>query len=582
MQGVRSAAVPAALVRPRWAAYGADAGFVIVALAGAFALFHDAWASPATRLIGVSEDPVQNVWLLGLTQHAITHGLAPWTTTLIDAPAGVNLMWSPLMPLASVLLWPVSAFAGPVVAYNVLGTLTPVLSAVAAYFALRYFVRDRMASWIGALLYGFSPYVIAQLLGHPHAALGITPPLLLVVLNEILIRRHGSARRNGLLLAALVTAQFFLSVEVLASELVMTVIGVAMLAARYPDRARQAGRELAHALAWAAPPVAVLCAWPLAVQIAGPAHVSGAIWPPSEFSADALNLVVPSALVQFAPASLQQIPFHIDASSQVWSSYIGIPVMLVVAVALVRLRRRADAVLFAVLFAIAAILSLGPSLLVGGHDTGIPLPMRGVAVLPFLRNLDADRFTLYASLFAAILAAFLMADFRMRRTRTWVAPVLLAAACLSVVPTLRFPYENATVPAFFAAGAGEIPAGSTAVVLPLADSTHSAPMLWQAAAGYRFSMTGGYAIRGLPGGGVTTAPPDGVVASLAREAEAMRRAPELPAATRELARAELHADSVRSIVVGPDPAQAALVDLMVRVTGAAPSWSGGVAFWTTS
>lgn len=573
-------AMPAAPARPRWKAHvgAADLGFVVFALAAAFALFHDTWASPATRLIGVSEDPIQNVWLLGLTQHALAHGSVPWTTTLIDAPSGVNLMWSPLMPLASLLLWPVTATAGPVVAYNVLATLTPVLSAVAAYIALRYFVRDRLASWIGALLYGFSPYAIAQLLGHPHAALGITPPLLLVVLNEILIRRHGSARRNGLLLAALVVVQFFLSVEVLVSELVMTVMGLAILAARSPHRVGELLPPLARVVAWAAPPVLVLCAWPLAVQVLGPGHVSGHIWPPSEFSADALNLVVPTALLQFAPASLQQIPFQIDTTSQVWSSYIGVPLLAVVVVAMVRLRLF-EVVLFSALFAVAALLSLGPSLLVGGHDTGVPLPMKLMMALPLLGNLDADRFTLYASLFAAILIALLVADLRARRTRAGIAPALVALACLSLVPAVHFPYESATVPAFFSDGATTIPSGSTALVLPLADSSHPAPMLWQVAAGYRYSMTGGYAIHGLPGGGATTAPPGGVVASLAQQAESAPHTSAVSAAARARALAELGADDVTSVVVGPDAAQSRLVRMMTRVIGAAPRWLDGVAVW---
>ena len=573
--------MPGALVRPRWTAHAADIGFVAFALVAAFALFHDAWASPGTRLIGVSEDPVLDVWLFGLTQHAIAHGMAPWTSTLIDAPSGVNLTWSPLMPLASLLLWPVSATAGPVVAYNVLATLTPVLSAVAAYVALRYFVRDRVASSIGALLYGFSPYAVAQLLGHPHAALGITPPLLMVVVNEVLVRRHGSARRNGLLLATLVIAQFFLSIEVLATEVVMTVVGVAILAARYPRRAREVLPSVARVCAWAALPVLLLCAWPLAVQLVGPGHVSGRIWPPAEFSADALNVVVPSALLQFAPASLQQIPFQIDTSSQVWSSYIGIPMLTVVILAVVRMRRRTDVVLCGVLLVVALVLSLGPSLLVGGHDTGVSLPMRALTALPLLGNLDADRFTLYASLFAALLTALLIADLRTRRIRDWIAPMLLAAACLSMVPTLQFPSESVTVPAFFSEGATAIPSGSTALVLPLADSQHPAPMLWQAVAGYRYSMTGGYAIRGVPGGGATTSPPGGVVASLARRAESTSRVPGVSPALRASALAEMRADGVASVAVGPDVAQRALVALMTRVLGAAPQWFGSVAFWRT-
>lgn len=579
MQAVRHAARAPAGIRLRGLDRGADVGFGALALVLSFALFHDVWAHPASALIGVSEDPVQNVWLLGLTPHALSHAVAPWTTSLIDAPSGVNVLWSPLMPLAGILLWPVTSTAGPVVAYNVLASLTPALSAVAAYIALRYFVHDRVAGAVGALLYGFSPYVIAQLLGHPHAALGITPPLLLVVLNEILVRRHGSARRNGLLLALLVCVQFFLSIEMLATEAVMTLLGVAILAARFPDRVRPLLPSLLRVCAWALPPVLLLCGWPLAVQAFGPGHVSGNIWPATEFSADALNLVVPSALVQFAPASLQQIPFRIDVTAQVWSSYIGIPLLVVAAVAVARLRRRFEVLLFGALLAAGAVLSLGPSLLLGGHDTGIPLPMRLVQLLPEMGNVDADRFTLYASLFGALLAAFLIADLRMRRRREWLAPVLLAIACVGAVPTFGFPTEAAPVPAFFSAGAAAIPPGSTALVLPLADAAHPLPMLWQASSGYRFSMTGGYAIRGRPGGGATTSPPAGGLASVILGVEATSSVPPVAAGARAGWLAELRGDGVRRIVVGPDPAESSLVELITRLTGAGPQWSGGVALW---
>ena len=576
--------MPAALARPRWTAHvAADLGFVVFALVAAFALFHDAWASPATRLIGVSEDPTQNVWLLRLTQHALAHGSAPWTTTLIDAPSGVNLMWSPLMPLASLLLWPVTATAGPVVAYNVLATLTPVLSAVAAYVALRYFVRDRVASWIGALLYGFSPYAVAQLLGHPHAALGITPPLLLVVLNEVLIRRHGSARRNGLLLAALVTVQFFLSVEVLASEVVMTVIGVAILAIRYRNLVVDRLADLLRMARWALPAILIVCGWPLWVLLAGPGHVSGTIWPPGEFSADLLNLVVPSALVQFAPASLQEIPFHIDSTAQVWSAYVGVPLLLLVVVALVRLRWRFDAAFLATMFAACLILSLGPSLRIAGHDTGTPLPMRFVMLVPGLGNLEPDRVALYAYLFAAMLIALLVAELRLHSSGRAFPAIAVAVVCLSLAPTLRFPAESADVPPFFTGSAATTAlGGTTTLVLPLADSEHVAPMLWQAEGDFAFAMTAGYAIRPLPGGGATTSAPQTQLAQLITGIERSGAIPLIDPGLRQRLREELRTAGVDTIVAGPDRRQPALVGFVTNLVAAPPRWEGGVALWRLS
>lgn len=561
----------------------ADAGFAIAAVALGFALFHAAWAHPATSLIGVSEDPVQNVWLLGLTPHALANAMPPWTTTLIDAPSGVNLLWNPLMPLVGLLLWPVTSTAGPVVAYNLLATLTPALSAAAAYVALRYLVHDRVASWIGALMFGFSPYVVGQLLGHPHAALGVTPPLLLIVLWDVLVRQRGSARRNGLLLALLVIVQFFLSVELLASEVLISVIVTAIVALRYRDRVTQRLPYVARVAAWTLAPVALVCGWPLAVQLVGPGHVSGSIWPAQEFSADLLNLVVPTVLVHLAPASLQAIPFHIDATSQVWSTYVGVPVLLLVVFALVRLRGRFDAALFGSTFFASLVLSLGPSLQIGGHDTGLPLPMRLVQAIPGLANLQADRVALYAYLCAAVLIAMLVADLRQRPPRSVLPAIAVAATCASLVPTFRFPTQTATVPTFFTtASVQTIPAGSTALVLPLADSAHPSPMLWQAASHFAFAMTGGYAIRALPEGGVTTSPPQSALTQWISEIEATGIALPLDPVRRDTLKKALHQARISAVIVGPDTSGRALIAFVTDLLGRAPRWEGGVALWTLS
>lgn len=577
-------AMPAAPARPRWTAHvAADLGFVVFALAAAFALFHDTWASPATRLIGVSEDPIQNVWLLGLTQHALAHGSAPWTTTLIDAPSGVNLMWNPLMPLASVLMWPVTSTAGPVVAYNLLATLTPALCAVAAYVAIRYLVHDRLASAVGALIYGFSPYAVAQLLGHPHAALGVTPPLLVMLFWEIVVRRRHTARRNGLLLAALISVQFFLSVEVLVSEVLLTVIAAGLLANRYRDLVRDRLADLLRTARWAVPAILLVCGWPLWVLLAGPGHVSGTIWPPGEFSADLVNLVVPSALLQFAPASLQEIPFHIDSTAQVWSAYVGVPLLLLVVVALGRLRWRFDALFLATLFAASLVLSLGPSLRIAGHDTGIPLPMRLVMLAPGLGNLEPDRLALYAYLFAAMVIALLVTELRRHSSGRALPAVAVVVVCFSLMPTLHFPTESADVPPFFTGSAAtKALGGTTALVLPLADSEHVAPMLWQAEGDFAFAMTGGYAIRPLPGGGATTSPPQTQLARLITRIERSGVTPVIDPGLRQRLRQELRTAGVHAIVAGPDRSQTALVGFVTNLLGAPPRWEGGVALWRLS
>jgi hypothetical protein len=205
--------------------------------------------------------------------------------------------------------------------------------------------------------------------------------------------------------------------------------------------------------------------------------------------------------------------------------------------------------------------------------------MRVVQGIPGLGNLEADRFTLYAYLSAAILVAVLVVDLRQRQRRPLDWPLAAAAVCVSLLPTVHFPTEASTVPAFFSSGAREVAPGRTVLLLPLADSTHPQAMLWQAVAGYRFAMTGGYAIRPLPGGVATTAPAGAGVAAVIENVEATSAVPAITAATRARWIAQLRADGVSSVIVGPDRADAALVDFITRLLQTSPRWTGGVALW---
>ena len=53
----------------------------------------------------------------------------------------------------------------------------------------------------------------------------VIPPLLFTTLHEIVIRQEHSVRRDGLVLAALLVAQFFISPEILVMCLLLGVVG---------------------------------------------------------------------------------------------------------------------------------------------------------------------------------------------------------------------------------------------------------------------------------------------------------------------------------------------------------------------
>src|SRR5919199_3290257 len=161
----------------RWAASGAALLFYT---ALAFLLFWQVWTSPGHRSLGSSADPEQTMWFLGWTRFALSHQYNPLFSDFLDYPHGVNLMWNTSVLLPGALLAPVTAWQGPVVAYNLLITLSLPLSAWCAYLAIGRWVQSRTAAVVGGLLYGFSPYMMAQALAHPHMTLAFAPPLVLL------------------------------------------------------------------------------------------------------------------------------------------------------------------------------------------------------------------------------------------------------------------------------------------------------------------------------------------------------------------------------------------------------------------
>ena len=81
----------------------------------------------------------------------------------------------------------------------------------------------------GALVFGFSPYMVSQSVGHLAQVLIMTAPLMLIVLDRLLVVQAGKAWLDGLLLGLLAWAQLVTGEEVLAIEAVTGAIALAVL-----------------------------------------------------------------------------------------------------------------------------------------------------------------------------------------------------------------------------------------------------------------------------------------------------------------------------------------------------------------
>jgi hypothetical protein len=506
---------------PRARRVAAELGVVVAYLLASGLLYHRVLGDLAGRATGwVSSDSSLFTWWLGWTWYALGHGLDPLTATAQNAPAGVDGMWNTGVPLLGVLLAPVTATAGPVLADNLAMVLGPAVSAYAAYRALAVLVGPRWIRALGGLVYGFSPFVIAHAwVGHVNLVWAVLPPALLWASVRVLAGRVADGRaarpwRDGALLGLAFAVQVGLYTQTVALGAVALVVVAAVLAVSAPRATWRHLPALARSLAAAAVVVAVLCAWPAWVLLRGPSRPRGPIRDAVTMGADAANLVVPSPLTAIRPGT-DALAAGMRAYPGEQGSYLGVA-MLVVFLAAVVLVRSRPVVLTAVVTVLLGVLSLGTSVAVLGRDTGVPLPWRVLVDLPLVGQAEAGRLAPFVALGVVAVWALALEHLtrpgasRWRRVGRAFVVVGVLAAAVTWVPVDDQLTTVADAPPFFTAGApglGPVASDGGPPIVEMVPRPSQVwqgggdPLRWQALAGYSFRQTGGYFI-----GGSATAP----------------------------------------------------------------------------
>jgi hypothetical protein len=477
-------------------------GLVVVAVYTvlAFLLTLSVWRAPSATYIGEGPDPLQAMWGIGWVPFAAGHGLNPLVSTYMNRPTGLNLLWADAyaIPMGAVL-WPVTLTLGAMVTYNLVVTLSLALSAFVAYIVIRRWVPGVVAAALGGLLYGFSPYMSAQYFGHISLVLSaVTPPLALILLDEIVVRQRRHPLTLGALAAALAILQFFISQEVLLTEMIAAAIVIVVLAISYPHQVRAHFGFAVRTLGVAAVAALVVLAYPTWLQFFGPGHVVilGAVHGTDTYVTDAANFVVPTVTQLISPQDAISISSHFSGNASEWDAYLGIPLVLLFVVATVRLWRVPVIRTAGIVAAIVAVLSLGPHLHVAGHlYSALPLPWWIPAHLPVLQNILPPRLMIYVYLAAGITFAFLLRALWLVRSRLALNVIVALAVLLPLVPTLPSPATAVGTRApFTSESSAQALRGANVLFEPFPGVDYPQAMVWQRTANYAFTMVGGYVI----------------------------------------------------------------------------------------
>jgi len=479
------------------------------------ALFWNIWsAHPATDTL-LGGDTFLNTWFLAWGPHALFSAHNPFYSDYANYPYGVNALPNTSELLLGFISYPVTLLWGPIASFNTVMTLSFPASATAAYFLARRFTAWRPAAFAAGLVYGFSPYMIASGLDdHIHLSFVPIPPLIALVLHELVVRQRGSATRWGIALGVCVVAQFFVSTEVLSTTVV--VIGTAVIVTAVIGH-RHWRDHVGHALTgfgWALGIALALLAYPVWFLIAGPAHIVGPIeLVPEAYRADLLGPIVPDSLLRFAPSGLARIADHFATDSAENGSYLGIPLVAACVATTVWLWHRPVIKVTAITGAVAFVFSLGGALTVSGAPlvsaqnlaVGVfSLPEYVFQKLPLLDNTIAARFSVYVALAAGLMLAFLIDRLHDTRHRPRLdvlhrvgLPALVSACCLvPLVPVAPFASVGpADTPAYFSSPAVDrLAPGSATILLPYPSGEYPETQIWQVTGRdpFRFKMPGAY------------------------------------------------------------------------------------------
>jgi hypothetical protein len=530
-------------------------------LATALALEHRALA----HLDGVcactaGSDPTEYMWAMVWFPHAILHGLNPFVThELWSGSSGFDLARATFTPAEALLAWPITALAGPVVAFNVLAILAPAVGGWAAYRLCFYVTKHPAASLLGGYLFGFSTYELGQLLGHLQLSITfVIPVAVLLTLERI---DHAVSRRRFIaLMTALLVFELLTSTEVLLS---FTLFGAATLAFAWatatPGARQSIGRTTLELLvAYAL--MAAICSPYLYYALSQTGVSTGPI------SADLLSFVIPTWITGLGSHAFYTVSSDFPGNIVEQGTYLGLPLItIVIAQAVQAWHQRATRILITALVVIM-IAALGDHLYVDGARS-IALPWILFSHVPLLKLLITARFGVYIALLSALIAALWLAAPSRHRGARWALAGLAVAFLIpnfnAYLPRTSGPIftTRLVTPQFFSTRLYRHYLRPGAIVLPLPYGSYGYSLLWQAETDMYFRLASGR----FP------YPPSGYPQRIARELMGQASlTPDAPALLRSLI-VRIHVSDVVA-----DPRQGGVWLRVLASLGLRPTHVGGV------
>ncbi len=417
----------------------------------------------ATAIPGDGFDGWQNYWNLWWVKEALLRlHTNPFFTDYLYYPTGVSLYFHTLNIFNGLTTLPVQLVWGLFPAYNAVVLFSFVVAGYGTYLLALWVLGEgqiaggrlqradckRLAAFVAGLVYAFSPYHFAHLLGHMQMfSLEWLPFYVLALLRAT--NKRQEARGNSLLVPLFLVLTTLCDWYYTWYLLLFTALYVGWLAVT-----RRLARRTVAVLAGMGLLFGVVMSPLLVPMVREAGRASYMVPPPDQvvrLSADLLAYVTPNEMHPLWGGWARERSDRFTSSTSERMVFAGYVPLALAAVAVWKRRRAAGLWLLSLLTFF--VLSLGPVLHVGGRAVFAPLPYALLNRLPFVNiTRSVSRFDVMVMLSLAVLVAI-----GLRELMDWAGggrrPLVIAALAGALICfeflAVPYPMSPPDTPAFY-------------------------------------------------------------------------------------------------------------------------------------
>lgn len=390
------------------------------------------------------------IWNIAWLNHSLSNFSNPFYTKYLWYKSGVSLSWNALfLPAYGIISSAVIKIVSPIAWANIIYLLQPVLASFFAFILLFKVTKSFSGSFAGGFIYGFSSYMIEELLQANIGYMTIFIIPVVALLCYLLFIKEISYKKAYILLSISLLFQAGTSLEVLLSILVFSFVTfiVSLFYIKEDGFLKLRGPIIVLAASYFTA-IAMISPWLYSMLYQH--YFSG-----DKFGWNGTNLVsmiLPSQLNAYGYGQNNLWSSHWFQNSPFTSGYIGIPILAFILYFFVS-RKYDHYNLIKTLLILFFIMTVGRYLYFttpypSSHYIPAYMPWYPTRFIPIIKDMQPHRFIVYLNLVIGLMIA-LYASLEKNRTKKLLLLLMFMISLLPAQPWIKYVSHDLQLPKFF-------------------------------------------------------------------------------------------------------------------------------------